>query len=99
MRDLTGLEYHGEFEEAGVREHPGYEGVFTDRDDERATIRRGERVMKRDSLPTDSHPDGSLATVLGSIYHPTKGVAYFVEWDDRPGFAVVILESRVQRPS
>ncbi len=77
-----------------VREHPGYHGLFT-RDEVLGAYRNGSRVTKTHAEPGDAHPNGATATVLGSIAHPDIGVAYFVEWDDKPTFAVLVVARRV----
>lgn len=70
-----------------IEEHAGWEGAFTTDQAEHA-LPNGSRVEKAAGEPGDAHPIGSLATVLGSVSHPSVGMAYFVEWDDMPRHAV-----------
>lgn len=55
----------------------------------------GTRVSKVNSKPDDTHQDGALATVLGSI-GVDEVIAYFVEWDDLPDIPVGIAGYRVK---
>lgn len=69
-------------------------GVFT-RDQAYGAWPNGSRVRKAAVHEGDAHQVGALATVIGSVGpldHPVLGLAfaYFVEWDDVPGVAVLI---------
>lgn len=81
---------------------PGWHGAFT-RNEELGAWRNGTRVVKQNSEPGDSTPDGTMGTVLGSMRHPDptwKGaLAYFVEWDDKPRVAVGCMGYKVGWPS
>lgn len=55
----------------------------------------GTRVQKIGTEPGDTHPDGTLATVLGSAGAEDK-IGYFVEWDDVPGLPVFIAGNRIK---
>jgi hypothetical protein len=79
----------------GIRLHPGWEGMFT-RGEYPGAMRNGTRVEKINGAPTDSHPDGARATVLGSFGLPEVGVAYFVAFDDWPKSAVMVVAARVR---
>jgi hypothetical protein len=74
--------------------YPPYTGFHT-RDEAPGAMRNGTRVGKINSTPQDSHQDGALATILGSMRHPEHGIAYFVEWDSHPLHAVLIVANRV----
>ncbi len=75
-------------ESVGVRDHPGYFGVFT-RAEVPGCWPNGTRVRKHAEDPGgDLTPLGSLGTVLGSMLHPTRGAGYFIEWDRSPRCAV-----------
>ncbi len=78
-----------------LRTYPGYAGVATPQQAQGA-IPNGTRVCKINSEGNDTHRDGALATILGSVRHPVDGFAYFVEWDDLPRNAVVIAYHRIQ---
>lgn len=79
----------------GLREFPGYTGLHT-HDQARGAIPNGTRVEKRASEPGDTHQDGAIATVLGSIYHPQVGYGYFVAWDTHPHEAVFVAGPKVR---
>lgn len=77
--------------------HEGYLSPFT-RDQYPGAIENGARVAKLvRSDPTDITAPGTLGTVLGSIGAPGVGVAYFIEWDNRPRVAVLIRAGGVDR--
>lgn len=77
--------------------HPRLRGVYT-RDEVPGAIPNGTRVMKCNSEETDTHQDGALCTVVGSIEMSDTGkLAYFVEWDDMKGIAVGIAAHRIKR--
>jgi hypothetical protein len=79
-----------------VRPYPGYTGAFTREDYEGAGIKAGGCVRKVNSERDDSHPNGSLGTVLGSI--GVDGVyGYFVEWDVSPKTAVFVMAAKVEK--
>lgn len=87
-----------QFDALGLRYWPGYEGAFTRDQHPLADIPNKARVVKISSDdPTDAHPPGALGVVLGSIGHPEVGVAYFVEWDDMPGRAVMVRQQKIRR--
>lgn len=73
-----------------LKPRPGWHGNFTTREAPEA-MHNGTRVVKAASEPHDAHPEGSLGTVLGSIMHPDLGIAYFVEWDAKPKWAVLVV--------
>lgn len=80
------------------RQWPGYAGAFTRDQSPLAEIPNDARVVKivsNDS--TDIHQTGALGTVLGSFGHPDVGVAYFVEFDDMPGRAIMIHSHKIKR--
>jgi hypothetical protein len=70
--------------------HPGYLGAFT-RQTVPGAIANGVRVRKVATDKGDANPIGAEAIVLGSIHHPDKGFAYFVEWESAPGMAVFVV--------
>lgn len=82
----------------GLREWPGYTGMFT-RNEAPGAMPNGTRVAKTRSEHGDSHPDGSLGTVLGSFREPAvyPDTFYFVEWDAGRGFAVGTLALKLRR--
>jgi hypothetical protein len=75
---------------------PGWEGLHV-RDEAPGALRNGSRVRKVRSEPRDTHQDGALATVLGSIEAPGAGdgIGYFVAWDDAPRAAVLVGDRRI----
>ena len=81
----------------GITEHEGYRGSFTTAQAEGA-IPNGSKVIKVLSKHGDAHADGELATVLGSLMHPSnQGVLlYFVEWDTSPKYAVGIIGDKIK---
>lgn len=74
---------------------PGYHGLHV-RDELPGAMPNGTRVRKVGSKPDDTHPDGALATVLGSWAHPEIGFGYFVEWDSHPLHAVFVASFRCE---
>jgi hypothetical protein len=77
------------------RNFPGYSGLH-ERDEAPGAIPNGTRIRKVKSHPGDSHQDGALATVLGSVHHPALGFGYYVEWDDTPRVAVFVAGHRCE---
>ncbi len=65
----------------GIRHEKGWVGAFTRSQAREALFANGQRIKKTKGGPGDAHKDGTEGTVLGSMYHPAIGVAYFVEWD------------------
>jgi hypothetical protein len=55
----------------------------------------GTRVLKDKGEPGDATPIGTKGLVLGSISHPEMGVGYFVEWDDKPGVPIFVVERKL----
>jgi hypothetical protein len=87
--------------------HPGYKGRHT-QGQAPGAIPNGTRVVKQNTQPGDSQPDGALGIVLGSFKAPTglklaarserlMGVTYFyfVEWDALPGVAVGVVSTKI----
>lgn len=61
----------------------------------------GTRVEKSEFRPTDTHPVGAKAIVLGSVGPiEFEGIpevyGYFVDWDDTPGIPCFIAGNRVR---
>lgn len=56
----------------------------------------GTIVAKCNGEPHDTHLDGALATVIGSIGYGGKVVGYFVEWNDCPEVPVFIAAHRLK---
>lgn len=79
----------------GLREYPGWAGIHT-RDEAPGAMPNGLRVRKIKSAKGDANPDGSLATVLGSLHAPNVGYGYFVEWENCPRHAVFVAAFRLQ---
>lgn len=84
---------------AGLREYPGFVGVFTRKQYELAEFANGSRVRKSGSEPGDDHPNGSLGTVLGSIGTPSAPgiVMYFVAWDRSPNRAIAVMKQKLEK--
>lgn len=57
--------------------------------------KNGTRIQKQAHEEGDAHPVGTLGTVLGSLSHPEKGIAYFVEWDPLPRHAVLVIARKL----
>ncbi len=83
-------------QELGITTHPGYAGHFTRRQAVGA-LSNGTRVLKCNSRPGETYPDGTSGTVLGSIGDPGRGIGYFVEWDPHRKIAVFIEGTRIQK--
>lgn len=79
-----------------LKDLPGYIGKHT-QDRAQGALVNGTRVRKIRSDSSDTHKDGALATILGSMGLPDKKLCvYFVEWDDVPGYAVAIAGYRIE---
>lgn len=78
-----------------VRDYPGWVGMHT-RDRAPGHLPNGTRVRKVMTEPGDTHPVGSMATILGSMHHPMVGGGYFVEWDATPRHAVFVISSKIE---
>jgi hypothetical protein len=75
--------------------HSGFYGAFTRNQADGAYV-NGTRIKKVLSEKGDATPNGTLGTVLGSIGVPEdNGVFYFVEWDDKPRFAVGTINVKI----
>jgi hypothetical protein len=59
-------------------------------------IPNGRKVIKIASERGDTHPVGSVATVLGSLRHPDLGFAYFVEWGGHPNMASLVVGTKIR---
>jgi hypothetical protein len=72
-----------------IQHEPGWHGAFT-RNEALGAWRNGTPVVKQNSEPYDSTPDGTPGVVLGSIpdYREGGQMFYFVEWADKPKVAV-----------
>ncbi len=63
----------------------------------------GTIVTKVNSLPTDAHPDGTPALIIGSVGpvdlpdFPGVKYGYFVVWDDMPSVPVFIAGNRIEK--
>lgn len=77
-----------------IQNYPGWTGGHT-REEAPGALPNGTRVRKVETEPEDAHPIGSLATVLGSVYHAVHGFGYFVEWDAKPRFAVLVIARKI----
>lgn len=82
------------FEAYDIAPHQGYIGVFTRRNAINA-IRAGSRIRKIKTESGDEHPVGSTGTVLGSIQAGHLGIMYFIEWDDKPKFAMATIAWKI----
>lgn len=65
-------------------------------------IPNGKRIRKHQSEPGDSTPNGTEGTVISSITVPDDmreefggKFFYWVEWDDKPGMPVGVLDKKV----
>jgi hypothetical protein len=79
-------------------EQPDIFGAFTKQQAPEAKHKNGSRVEKAMYEKGDATPLGTKGTVLGSIYMPGKqyGAAYFVTWDNRPNYAVLVVEWKIK---
>lgn len=70
------------------REESGWFGAFS-RSQAEGAWPNGSRIVKTNGADDDGTPDGTEGTVLGSMYHPEHGYAYWIEYDDKPRCAVL----------
>lgn len=78
------------------RSEPGWFGMFT-RDEAPGAFPNGTRVFKSQSEPGDSHPTGTMGTILGSMAAPDIPKIYFVEWDPNPRVAIAVVETKIEK--
>lgn len=76
---------------------PGWTGVFSRSQAPHALFPNDSRVSKFKNEIRDTTLAGMQGTVLGSMYHPTLGFGYFVEWDDKPRVAVFVVGWKIGR--
>lgn len=77
---------------------PGKVGFFT-RNQEPGAHQNGTRLAKTNSMPGDTHDDGALCTVVGSVaLGKDENFMYFVEWDSHPDHIVGIHGNRLKTP-
>jgi hypothetical protein len=75
---------------------PGWAGGYSTRQ-ALGGWRNGTRVEKAAEDATgDLTKMGTLGTVLGSVMHPELGMAYFIEWDDKPKVAVLCVQWKLK---
>lgn len=80
-----------------IRYHTGYSAPFTRAQHPKAKFRNGRRIIKANSEPGDTNPNGAGGVVLGSIGHDAVGVAYFVVWDTHPQDPRFIVEYKLDK--
>lgn len=81
-----------------IKYHPGWKGAFT-REHAPGALANGTRIVKDNSEPGDSTPDGTPGVVLGSISHPevqSGAIFYFIEWAYAPRIAVGTMGFKVR---
>ena len=93
-------------EQLDVRNYPGYFGSFT-RQQAAGAIPNGAEIRKVDEEKGDATPIGTTGKVLGSLdvekIDPSMVVRYggrfmyFVEWSDKPGVAVAVIDWKIAR--
>jgi hypothetical protein len=72
-------------------------GVAYITDQADGALPNGTRVVKCTFEKGDKHAIGDLATVIGSIRHPTDPrMFYFVEWDDMPGVPIGVIGTKIR---
>lgn len=79
-----------------IRSFRGREVEFSDEEAPGAWP-NGTRVRKVGSSAGDSHRDGDLATVRGSVGPALGTSGYFVEWDDLPTVPVFVAGTRIAK--
>jgi hypothetical protein len=72
----------------------GWVGQFTTVNAPGALV-AGTRITKLLEEQGDMTPLGTKGTILGSMHDPEHGVAYFIEWDDKPKCAVAVMGWKV----
>jgi hypothetical protein len=60
-----------------------------------AKFKNCARIKKVVMEDGDTHAIGAMGTILGSVGTLNIGVAYFVEFDDRPRHAALIVERKI----
>lgn len=77
---------------------PGWHGMFT-RHQANGAIPNGTQIVKCNSEPGDTTPEGMTGTVMGSLRAPeTMGALlfYFVEWTNRPRAPMGIMATKIK---
>lgn len=79
-----------------AKRRPGWVGGFSTRQAPGA-MANGTRIVKAaEDAAGDLTAMGTPGTVLGSMKHPTEGIAYFVEWADKPKCAVLVVAWKIK---
>lgn len=78
-----------------IRDYPGYFGAYTKNEAPQAKYKNGARIRKMLYEHGDLTGLDMTGTVLGSIFSEGLGVAYFVEWDDKPKVAALVVEEKL----
>lgn len=77
----------------------GWKGSFT-RETADGAMSARTRVVKINSVPGDTHADGTPGVILGSIVHPEimdGAICYFVEWAAKPRVAVAVMAFKLRK--
>lgn len=60
-------------------------------------LKTGTRVRRLATVGVGTQPLGRIGTVIGCLSYPGLDmVAYVVEWDNRPGQGVMVIETHVR---
>lgn len=97
-----GLQFE-EFEagEMPFIEYPGWNGAFT-RGQAANALPNGTTIEKAQGEEGDGTPLGTRGVVLGSFSHPkvlNGETLYFVEWANRPRWAVAVIAWKLRPAS
>lgn len=98
MKQQRGLRLtHAEAKALQIACEPGWTGAFTRQQAPEALFPNTCRIIKFKNETGDTTLAGTQGTILGSIYHPTLGFGYFVEWDDKPRVATFVVGWKIGR--
>ena len=79
----------------GIREHEGWEGMFSDKQAQGAWP-NGSKIVKTVFREGDLTPMGTVGTVLGSIASQSEnGFLYFIEWENKLKWAVGTSDDKI----
>jgi hypothetical protein len=87
--------------QAGIKKYHGYEVPFSRKQVKDAKFKNGTYVRKVKSVTGDEHDEhgvGEIGLVLGSISTDAipRVVGYFVSFNDKPKYPVLVLEAKLE---
>ena len=84
--------------QAGIKKYHGYEVPFSRKQVKDAKFKNGTYVRKVKNVTGDERGVGEIGLVLGSISTDAipRVVGYFVSFNDKPKYPVLVLEATLE---